>query len=161
MKGFNQISYAVDNFPTQSSTDTGQNVYNPVEGIFIISTRSSGFDGYDTPIYLFPNQNYVDDVLWSFTNLEMYITSANISSDTINADYDFLARVYCTRKLDTVGALYSISDYEIITLEAGGVSSWDLSDMLSFNSFGDSFELKLGVASITNLGLYKGTFILF
>lgn len=157
MQAFNQISYAVDNFPTQSATDTGQNVYNPIEGSFIIGTRSVGFDGFDTPIYIFPIGDFSNEALWTFTNLEILLNSANISSDVVSSDYDFLVKIFCTRRLPFSNT-FSASDYELLDL---GNDVWDLSNMLSFFTVNNQFTLSLGSSEVTNLGLYKGTFLLF
>jgi len=160
IKSFPQLSY----IPTGSfvSSSAGENVYQPIKGAFVVHTRSSGLNSSTTNLFDIPINTYSDSFAYRYTNAEILIVNASTitgASTVINT----MARIFCSRN-NTGTSSNTTSD----TYPSNGTSvytdTW--SAYLIYDTTNLKFILRLvittpGDGTITNIGLYKGTYKIF
>lgn len=162
MKTFNQIAYNAPSDP--ASAYTGQNLYNPIRGSFIIGTRSIGLEGSQF-IYFFPSNDYSSlltdgDMAKTFTNLELKFVKTftiNESGFVDDNNHTFIT-FFSTRNLPESNNLPS-SDQESVPINDTSTNPLSFNINESYFKLDISYDEELG--GLSNLGLYKGTFTLF
>jgi len=160
IKSFPQLSY----IPTGSFVGTtgGENVYQPIKGAFIVHTRSSGLNSSTTELFDIPINTYSSNFAYRYTNAEILIVNASTVAPASTVT-NTMARIFCSR--NNIGAS-STTTSDIYLSGGASVYTDTWNSYLIYDAANLKFILQLAITTpgdgtITNVGLYKGTYKIF